>query len=66
MKQRCQNARKYFVERFCMKENAPFVDVAKRLVDESDGKILFDGTSRESCAEFLLAVKMRQDMRKWG
>lgn len=70
MKQRYQNARKYFVAMFDMDENSPFVDVAKKVVEESNGKILFDSEEKIMCGMFLDAVlfkvKLKNDYNPWS
>jgi ATP-dependent RNA circularization protein (DNA/RNA ligase family) len=61
MKQMYQNARKYFVEKYGLKDNEPFVSVAKKVVDESNGKILFDVFDNKNMAgQFLVLIKDRE------
>jgi hypothetical protein len=65
MIQRHQNARKYFVEKYGMNENAPFVEVAKKVVDESNGKILFDSNKKRACGDFLYLVWIGEGRNQW-
>ena len=54
-------ARKHFIEKFNLGENATYLEVDKKVVEESNGKILFDVETKEGAAIFLTRLMYKYE-----
>lgn len=56
-------ARKYFIEKFNLNVDSPYIDVAKKVLENSNGKLLFEDYTKHGAAEFLDRAKYKYEAR---
>jgi len=56
-------ARKHFIEKFNLGIDTPYLEVAKKVIEESNGRFLFDDYTKQGAAEFLARVRDRHATR---